>query len=274
MRHREWFRHGLLRIQLRFFSPLFVGVFFLFCVFVICTVFRFLKLGHLQMLSVTSCLLYLTTQYSSYYLLYAPCMMILLSGLNEMGAFELLLYARFTNRKAYDVGQLFAIFLFVVLCVFGSASVAGAVYCFASNPEADWRMYCQYLQSRGMYLVSGDFAQLPGALAVFVQLTMSTLSFYALGLFLMFLRNLFQKAFLVLIVGLSTNFLFLLALKNDLPDQLFSALPYTHLFLPYLKSLTDFQNAVIYWLCVIVFLHLAVWLSSRLRDWVLTDYEK
>lgn len=274
MRRKEWFYHGLLRIQLRFFSPLTVGLCFLFCIFVVYTVFQFLKLGNLQLLSTTSCLLFLSTQFSSYYLLYAPCMILLLSSLNELGAFELLLYARFTNRKAYEHGIFFAIFLFVVLCMISSVGAAGVVYHFITNPKADWNMCCAYLQSRGMYLVSESFAQLPEVIVIFSQLTMSTLSFYALGLFLLFLRNLFQKTFLVLIAGLSINFLLLLALKNDLPEWLFSIMPYSHLFLPYLNTLADFGIAIIYWLCIIICLHLAVWLSSKLCDRVLTDYEK
>lgn len=274
MRRKEWLHHGLLRVKLRFFSQVTIGIFFFFCIFVMYTVFGFLEWGNLQMLSVTSCILYLTTQFSSYFLLYAPCMIILLSGLNELGAFELLIYARFTSRKEYDLGCILAIFLFVLLCVIGSVSAAGVVYCFASNPEADWHLYCEYLRRRGIYLVSEGIAQLPEVFVVFAQLTMYTLSFYAIGLLLLFLRNLFQKTFLVLITGLGTNFMLLLALKNDLPGWLFYILPYSHLFLPYLDSLSDFFNAVIYWLCVIVCLHLAVWLSSRFCDRGLTDYEK
>lgn len=274
MRRKEWLHHGLLRVKLRFFSQHTIGIFVLFCIFVMYTVFGFLEWGNLQMLSVTSCILYLTTQFSSYFLLYAPCMIILLSGLNELGAFELLLYVRFTIRKEYDLGCIFAIFLFVLLCVIGSVSAAGVVYSFASNPEADWYLYCEYLRSRGIYLVSEGIAQLPEVFVVFAQLTMYTLSFYAIGLFLLFLRNVFQKTFLVLITGLVSNFMLLLALKNDLPGWLFYILPYSHLFLPHLDSLSDFFDAVIYWLCIIVCLHLAVWLSSRFCDRGLTDYEE
>lgn len=263
MRQKEWLNHGLLRIQLRFFSPCTIGMFFLFSIYVIYTVFQLLKLGCLPMMPVSGCILYLTTQFSSYFLLYAPCMIVLLSGLNALGEFELLLRTRFTNRNAYSLGKFFSIFLFDVLCVFGSVGAAGIVYCVTANPEIDFHVCCSYLQSRGISLISEDFTQLPEAYAVFAQLTMSTLSFYALGLYLLFLHNLFQKAFLVLIGGLGTNFLLLLALKNDLPAQLFPLMPYSHLFLPYIKSFADFGNAAAYWLSVILCLHLAVWLSSR-----------
>ena len=273
MHYKEWLNHGLLRVKLRFFAPLTIGLFSIFCVFVMYTIFGFLKWGNLRMLSVTSCILYLTTQFSSYYLLYAPCMMILLSGLNELGAFELLLYARCTSRKDYDWGCIFAIFLFVLLCVVGSVGAAGVVYRFAANPEAGWYPYCEYLRNRGIYVVSEGMAQSSAVFVVFAQLTMSALSFYAIGLFLLLLRHLFQKAFLVLLTGLGTNLMLLLMLKSDLPGWLFSILPYSRLFLPYLNSLSDFFSAVIYWLCVIVGLHFAVRLFAGFCDRGLTDYE-
>lgn len=270
----EWFRHGLLRLKLRLFSCTVLGVFFIFCIFVVYTVFGFLELGNLQMLSVTSCLLYLTTQFSSYYLLYAPCMVILLSGLNDFGAFELFINVRCASKKAYNLGQFAAIFLLAIVCIIGCVGAAGIVYRFAAHPEADWRICDAYLQSHGIYLVSEGFTQFPAAFVIFAQLAMSMLSFYALGIFLLLLRNLFQKTFLVLATGLSTNFLLLLSLKNDLPSWLFSILPYPHLFLPYLDSLTDFLNAVIYWLCIIACLHLVLWLASKLQDRGITEYEK
>lgn len=119
---------GILRARLRLSGYLPPCVFAFLCIYFVYTVYVLMILGNSAIMAVSNGLLYMMTQAPSYFLLYAPAMAVLLSGLMDTGAFELMIFARTDSRREYVYGKLLAIFSFIVFCMI-CALMTDAIIC-------------------------------------------------------------------------------------------------------------------------------------------------
>lgn len=262
-----------LRVHLRLSGYLPVSIFSLFCVYLVYTVYVLILSGPGRM-AVTNGLLYMMTQSSSYFLLYTPAMVILLSGLIDMGSYELLIFSRTDTRVKYECERISAIVTFVAVCTLCAIFTTTIVYLCVADSSTRWSDYCVYLRQTGFQMVHDNMLDASGLLVVTMQVSTLMLSFFALGAFMLLLQNLFAKKFVSVIVPLCVSFAIYLVLSCDLPGWLRQMLPDVYLFLPYFDSLTHWRIAVLYWIGILTILCAGIMLSAKYKDVMYNDYEK
>lgn len=265
---------GILRARLRLSGYLPPCIFAFLCIYLVYTVYVLMILGNSAIMAVSNGLLYMMTQAPSYFLLYAPAMAVLLSGLIDTGSFELMIFARTDTRKEYVYGKLLAIFSFVIICMVCALMADSSIYLCVANPNAQWNTYCIYLQQQGLHLVHESMLNKSSFLVVAMQFLTLMLSFFSLGAFMLLLQNLFAKKFISVIVPLCIWSAFYLALTCDLPEWLAAILPGSHLFLPSFDSLRRWAISILYWIGILLALCSGVIVSSKCKDVIYNDYEK
>ena len=261
-----------LEIRLHSYSPWCVLT--MFCIFVINSAYSLIQTGHTEMLTVTSGILYVITQSTTYYLLYAPAMVVLLGGLVDTGSYEMMIISRKQSRMCYEREKLLSIFLFAAFSVLSMVVVAASVYLCVDNPNVHWQQHCLFMNQTGMLIVNTNLLNVSGYALIAAQGLLLTISFFSLGVFMEFLQNIFAKKYISVIIPLCISLLVYLLSTCDLPDWLMNILPNSHLFLPHFGSIRHFLTAGIYWLVVLLVLFLGVTLSAKYKDIMYEDYEK
>lgn len=263
MRKQTCISHSLFRVQIKLFSPLIMGIFFSFCLLVVYTVYQLAKMGDPKMLSVTTCLLYLFTQSSNYYLLFAPAIIAMLIGLIDMGSVETLISIRCSTKSEYHLSKLCSIFFFILICTLCAILTAAVIYSFSTNPNIDWHFQHEYLNRFGIVLIQPGLLMLSEGGVIAVQSIILMCSFFFYGLLLSILHNVLCKKFAVITISLSLNAFLLLGTKLDLPEWLFKMLPYRYLFLTYFESAEYLIIVLIYWLIWFMLLCFLYYMSIK-----------
>lgn len=265
---------GFLRLKFRLYSCAPLYVLAVFCIYLVYSVYVLIVSGHAQMLTVISGILYITTQSSIYYLLYTPAMVVLLSGLIDLGMFEIMIFSRTNTRKSYEMNKLLAILFFTIICVVSMVVVTFIVYLCVENPDIQWQQHCLFMNQTGMQIVNTNLLGVSGCVLIAAQAVLLIVSFLALRLLMLLMKNIFTPKFISVIIPLCISLLVYLLSTCDLPDWLMNILPNSHLFLPHFSSTNHFLTAGIYWLAILLVLLLGVTLSAKYKDIMYEDYEK
>ena len=173
---------GFLRLKLTLYSCAPLYVLAVFCVYLVYSVYVLIVSGHAQLLTVTSGILYITTQSSIYYLLYTPAMVVLLSGLIDLGLFEIMIFSRTNTRKSYVMNKLLAILFFTIICVASMVVVTFFVYLCVENPDIQWQQHCLFMNQTGMQIVNTNLLGVSGCVLIAAQAVLLIFSFLVLGL--------------------------------------------------------------------------------------------
>lgn len=265
---------GFLRLKLTLCSCAPLYVLAVFCVYLVYSVYVLIVSGHAQLLTVTSGILYITTQSSIYFLLYTPAMVVLLSGVIDLGMFEIMIFSRANSRESYVMNKFFSILGFSIICVASMIVVSFFVYLCVENPDVQWQQHCLFMNQTGMKIVDINLLGVSGCVMIAAQAVLLIFSFLVLGLLMLLMQNIFTKKYVSVIIPLCISLLVYLLSTCDLPDWLMNILPNSYLFLPHFSSTNHFLTAGIYWLMILLILLLGVILTTKYKDIMYEDYEK
>lgn len=262
-----------LRIIIKLFSSLTIGIAISLCIFDVYTVFQLRNIGLIGINTSFSNLLFSLTQYSTYYILWMPLIAFWMNGLVNIGPLEPLICVRSATQNSYITSKIFS----NMICAFAFSLwnfFAGIlIFSHVRQVGADWHISCQYMESLGLFIVSGKFLHLPIIQLIFMQLFLHACSYFAIGLQIQLLYNLGCKSNFVLLVVMAKNFGLLLALKTCVLNPLNPVLPYRYLFLPFMDNIYDYFIAVIYWTIIILSFICAVYWTSIKWD-VMNVYDE
>ena len=242
---------ALLRLQIKCADYVTVAIFLLICSYILYEVDSLSSLDANYYLSAWTYLLHFLSQPSSYYLLYMPIMIVMLSRISDLGPYELMVYPRNKSRTEYIGGKLLAIVYYIVFSCFIVFLTSIVVFSCVSVPNKNWMEQITLLDRHGRGVLQEELLNMPMGLIIVSQIIMLMLSFIALGYFLVFLQTVLRKKNISIIVCFGIDCFLLLGTKSDLPKWLFPILPYQYLFSPLFKSTSYVLYAIAYWLLII-----------------------
>ena len=264
---------ALIRLQIRCADYVTVAVFLLICSYILYEVDSLSSLDVNCYLSAWAYLLHFLSQPSSYYLLYMPIMIVMLSRISDLGPYELMVYPRNESRTEYIGGKLLAIVYYIVFSCIIVLFTSTVVFFCVSLPNKDWIEQITLLDRHGRSVLQEALMNMPIGLIIVSQMIILMLSFTALGYLLVFLQIVFGKKSISIIVCFGINCFLLLGTKCDLPKWLFHILPYQYLFSPLFKSTSYVLYAIAYWLLIIISLLLVVVHLNKRTDLFFSNYE-
>lgn len=274
MRHN--LRHNNLaqiRVQIRCVDYTAVVFYLLLCAYMLYEIHVLSSLGDNIYLSASTYLLHFYSQPSSYYLLYMPTMIVLLSKIIDLGPYELVVYARSKTRLEYTISKLLATIYYVIGCSTILFLTSLVVFNCVSVSSENWFEQISWLEQQGIRMLREGLAHFPKNLIVFLQIVIQIQSFIALGYLMVFLQMLFRRKSLSIIVCFGVNCFLLLGTKSDLPKWLFAILPYQYQFYPFFNSSIYALYAIVYWSFVIAGLLLMIIYQTKRTDLFFSNYE-
>lgn len=264
---------ALIRLQIRCADYVHVAFFLLICTYMLFEIDSLSSLDVNCYLSAWTYLLHFLSQPSSYYLLYMPMMIVMLSRISDLGPYELMVYPRSKTRTEYIFSKLLAIVYYIAASCIVVLLTSIVIFCCVSVPGKDWLEQITLLDRHGRSVLQKELLNMPMGLIIISQIVILMQSFIALGYLLLFLQIVLGKKNISIIVCFGINCFLLLGTKCDLPKWLFRILPYQYLFSPLFESTSYILYAIAYWSFIIIGLLLLVIHQSKRTDLFFINYE-
>ena len=250
-----------------------VVFFLLICTYILYEIHFLSSLSLNSNLSASTYLLHFCSQPSSYYLLYMPIMIVLLSRITDLGPYELMVYTRSKTRTEYILNKLLAVIYYVIGCSIIMLVTSIIIFYCVSAPNANLLDQLNQLQQQGISVLREELAHILPGLIILLQTIILIQSFVALGHLLVFLQIIFRKKSISIMICFSINCLLLLGTKCDLPKWLFNLLPYQYLFFPFFNSTSCLLYAIMYWLFITTGLLFMIIYQTKRTDLFFANYE-
>lgn len=262
-----------IRVSIRCADYITVAFFLLICSYMLYEIASLSSLDINGYLSASTYLLHFLSQPSSYYLLYMPIMIVLLSRVTDLGPYELMVYTRSETRTEFIFSKLLAVIYYIIGSGIIVLLTSIVVFRCVSVPNEDWLEQITLLDRHGRSVLREELLHVPMGLIILSQTIILMQSFVALGCLLVFLQIILRKKSISIMVCFGINCFLLLGTKCDLPKWLFHILPYQYLFYPFFKSTSYVLYAIAYWSFIITVLSLMIIHQGKRTDLFFSNYE-
>lgn len=161
---------ALIRLQIRCADYVHVAFFLLICTYMLFEIDSLSSLDVNCYLSAWTYLLHFLSQPSSYYLLYMPMMIVMLSRISDLGPYELMVYPRSKTRTEYIFSKLLAIVYYIAASCIVVLLTSIVIFCCVSVPGKDWLEQITLLDRHGRSVLQKELLNMPMGLIIISQI--------------------------------------------------------------------------------------------------------
>jgi hypothetical protein len=229
--------------------------------------------GNVEMFTAANGMLFCVSDYSFYYLVYAPIYISLFYSLVNLDGMEEYIFSRNKNRCKYIFNKIETAIIFSLLYVLLIVLISCLASFLTAKSNNTWTEYNSYINTIGISSIPESFHHLHYMVVLAAQMLMLILSYVSAGLLIVMLCDVFKRGYIPLPIALFVNYLFLLARKADLPVWLSNLLPFQYTFLDCIEVPGKIFNALAYWaVCIILAIILSQFFAHK-RDYLPNNEE-